>query len=70
MSLTGLDSTVGEVDPIPDNIFKRFLKVGFGWVIICFHWVDGIYAQATFCFYTPRKARLAKAKSSSTIDTI
>jgi hypothetical protein len=70
MSLTELDSTVGEVDPIPGNIFKRFLKVGFGWVMLCYPCVDGLHAQATFCFYTPRKARLVKAKSSSTIDTI
>ena len=70
MSLTGLDPTAVEVDLIPDNVFKRFLKVGFGRVMLCYPWVDGLYAQATFCFYTPRKARLAKAKSSITIDTI
>ena len=34
MSLTELDSTVAEVDPIPDNIFKRILKVSFGWAML------------------------------------
>jgi hypothetical protein len=30
MSLTEPDTTIVEVGLIPDNIFKRILKVGFG----------------------------------------
>ena len=29
-TLTELDSTIGEGDPIPENIFKRISKVGLG----------------------------------------
>ena len=35
MSLTELDSTVAEADPISENIFKRTLKVSFDWEALC-----------------------------------
>ena len=35
-----LDSTVVEVDPIPDNTLKRILKVSFAWTVICWPSVD------------------------------
>ena len=70
MSLTELDPTAVEVDPIPDNIFKRILKVGFSWVTLCYPWVDGLDPQTIFCYCAPRKIRPVKAKSSSTVDTV
>ena len=70
MSLTELDSTVAEVDPVPDNILKRVLKVGFDWVMLRYPWADGLDAQGIFCSRVPRKTRLVKAESSGTTDTV
>jgi hypothetical protein len=70
MSLTELDSTDVEPGPVPDNTFKRILKVSFDWVMLCYPWVDDLDVQAIFCYCAPRKTRLVKAKSFSTIDTV
>lgn len=70
VSLTELDSIVVEVDPIPDNIFKRILKVGFSCAMLCRPRVNGLDTQAIFYSCISRKARRVKANSFGTISTV
>ena len=55
MSLTELDSTVVEVDPVPDNIFKRVLKVGFDRVFSAILGLTALMHRGSSVLASPEK---------------